>query len=374
MDLSGVRIAIVGGSLGGLAMANVLARAGAAVAVFERARRGFETRGGGLGLDLAAVAALLPGRAPPPHLVLRQRRIWHAGREHQEPGHQPVTSYGALWQWLREALSGTSAEMRFGADVEAIEPADAGLPRQLRLADGTRVSADLVVASDGGPSGLRAAQWGATCRREYAGYVLWRGVVAPADADGDLRERFHIAADDVHHFVAYPIPAHDGALARAAQWLNWGWYFPLSEPEMLALQDAEVVDAPHAIGRLAMPPAWRELLAREANRRWPTWAQHLVDTSAARGLLAPHPVYEYAPRHVVADRLVFAGDAAHLASPVTGSGAKMAIDDALALGAALRAEPDLPQALAAYERSRLAGACAIVAQGHAFGARFRATS
>jgi anthraniloyl-CoA monooxygenase len=50
--------------------------------------------------------------------------------------------------------------------------------------------------------------------------------------------------------------------------------------------------------------------------------------------------------------LVLAGDAAHTAHFSVGSGTKLAMEDAIALVAALEREPDLPAALSAYEAAR----------------------
>ncbi|MEU8566832.1 bifunctional salicylyl-CoA 5-hydroxylase/oxidoreductase [Streptomyces pathocidini] len=62
-------------------------------------------------------------------------------------------------------------------------------------------------------------------------------------------------------------------------------------------------------------------------------------------------------RTVVNDRwshgnTVLLGDAAHTAHFSIGSGTKLAVEDALALAAALREQPDLPAALTAYETER----------------------
>ena len=364
-----LRIAIVGGSLGGLAMANALARAGAEVVVFERGQAGFETRGGGLGLDPRSAQALLG--TLPPHLVLRERSLWRGSDELREPTALPVTAYGAMWRWLRDGLP-QNAELRFGVHIEAGALESNGI--RLVGADIPMPVFDLLVAADGGTSTLRNTLNQPAAERVYAGYVLWRGIV-PADAlpdESGLRERFHIATDPHHHFVAYPIPSPDGALSPDARSINWGWYFPLREADMRALYDAELTDAPHAIGRLHLPPLWSELLAREAQHRWPRWAQQLVETSTRLGLLAPHPIFVYRPNGLVAARFVCTGDAAHLASPITGAGARMASEDALELANALSTEPTLNAALMRYEKARLPQVRAIVEQGLELGARFSA--
>jgi anthraniloyl-CoA monooxygenase len=51
-------------------------------------------------------------------------------------------------------------------------------------------------------------------------------------------------------------------------------------------------------------------------------------------------------------RIALAGDAAHTAHFSVGSGTKLAMEDAIALAAALREHSDLPSALAAYEAAR----------------------
>lgn len=365
------RVLVIGASLGGLAVASDLARNGFDVQVFERGGQGFEKRGGGLGLDLASARALGTG-ALPPHLVLRERRVASGNREICEPVNLAVTSYGALWSWLRAGLADSRVTLHFQARVTAIgaEAARAWLT----CADGRNVEADLIVLADGGASTLRHQVPGIPADRQYAGYVLWRGLVPIAEVavDDALPERFHLATDPHHHFVAYPIPTPEGRLGVTERLINWGWYFPLAESAMQALHDAELTDAPHAIGRLTVPTAWRETLTAQALTRWPGWARRLVQASLHHGLLAPHPVHEYRPLQLHAERIALAGDVAHQASPITGAGARMGFEDALALAQALQDCATLPAALAAYNRARLGPTQAVVEQGCVAGARFRA--
>ncbi len=57
------------------------------------------------------------------------------------------------------------------------------------------------------------------------------------------------------------------------------------------------------------------------------------------------------------------GDAAHAASPSSGQGASMAIEDAVTLGRCVAASADVPGALAAYERARRTRVEKVVAFG-----------
>ena len=54
------------------------------------------------------------------------------------------------------------------------------------------------------------------------------------------------------------------------------------------------------------------------------------------------------------DRMVLVGDAAHAASPAAAQGASMALEDAVALAAALGEHPDPAAAFAAYATRRRA--------------------
>jgi 2-polyprenyl-6-methoxyphenol hydroxylase-like FAD-dependent oxidoreductase len=52
------------------------------------------------------------------------------------------------------------------------------------------------------------------------------------------------------------------------------------------------------------------------------------------------------------ERALIIGDAAHAASPATGQGASMALEDAVVLAKALRDAPTASAGLIAYERAR----------------------
>ncbi|HEX2808046.1 MAG TPA: FAD-dependent monooxygenase [Kineosporiaceae bacterium] len=62
------------------------------------------------------------------------------------------------------------------------------------------------------------------------------------------------------------------------------------------------------------------------------------------------------------DNLVLIGDAAHTAHFSIGSGTTLAMDDAIALAAALREHPAVPDALRAYHRRRLPGVLGLQAE------------
>ncbi|HEU4412210.1 MAG TPA: FAD-dependent monooxygenase [Polyangiaceae bacterium] len=365
-----LRVGIIGGSIAGLSVANVLARLGHEVAVFERGARGFEARGGGLGLDPDLAGALRPGARPPPSLGIERRRVWTPRGETEMRASITVTAYGALWSWLREGLG--AGALRQGVSARIDDAGAEGRRPRLEVGGERLTDLDLVVCAEGGDSASRGSLRVGAGRRAYAGYVLVRGVVAARHLDPAerLAERFHVASTETRHFVAYPIPGPGGESSPEARSLNWGLYVPLDDAALRDLAGAEA-DAPHAIDRSTAPAAAAFALAEAERGPLPRWARHLIEASTARGSIAPHPVYDYIAGALVDGRVVLAGDAAHLASPITGSGARMAMTDALALGACLREGPTLGRALRAYEALRLEPSAAVVRAGREFGARLQ---
>jgi 2-polyprenyl-6-methoxyphenol hydroxylase-like FAD-dependent oxidoreductase len=90
---------------------------------------------------------------------------------------------------------------------------------------------------------------------------------------------------------------------------------------------------------------------------------------AAHGEVLGAPVAEYLPARLVRGRAALIGDAAHVASPMTGAGFENALLDAEALAAALRSAtaPDAPDSLDSYERERPPQAQRLVSSGMSWG-------
>jgi FAD-dependent urate hydroxylase len=122
----------------------------------------------------------------------------------------------------------------------------------------------------------------------------------------------------------------------------------------------------------ANPPSARPTGPLEAG----AWRAHLLDLFAKDAIpaaaiiratsevLGPWNTYDL-PRVPVwrTGRTVLIGDAAHAASPSSGQGASMALEDAVTLGRCLAAETDVPSALAAYEGLRRDRVQRVVAAG-----------
>jgi 2-polyprenyl-6-methoxyphenol hydroxylase-like FAD-dependent oxidoreductase len=113
----------------------------------------------------------------------------------------------------------------------------------------------------------------------------------------------------------------------------------------------------HSIVPSAIPTDLVETLQDRARQLWPDPWGSAVQVGLRAGRCFGTPIAEYVPTRLIAGHVALIGDAAHVSSPMTGSGFHYALLDVLSLRQALagvaRGEA-VAQALAQYERARLA--------------------
>lgn len=213
---------------------------------------------------------------------------------------------------LHTALLAACAPERVRLDtpVEAVEVGAAGEGAELRLADGSTARADLVVGADGLRSAVRASLLGDGEPRD-ASIVAYRGV-AELTREVPAGEWWGTGS------VAGVLPLRGGLVY---------WYF-----------GARGEDEPGAIERLA-------------SEYDPVVGEVVALTPPAEILV--HQLYDRDPvESWSCGAATLLGDAAHPMLPFIGQGAGAALEDAVELGAALEAEPEIPAALARYEARR----------------------
>jgi 2-polyprenyl-6-methoxyphenol hydroxylase-like FAD-dependent oxidoreductase len=328
-----LRVAIVGGGIGGLAAAAALRRDGHDITILERSAR-FEPLGAGLSIwpnGAHALRALGVGEVVDSAGIPRGdggiRRARNGSLLASTSGEELERRYGAPLALVHRAdlqsallLAAGANAVRFGAEVIAVDEHGA-----TELASGESVRADVVVGADGIRSVTRACVRGDEPLRP-SGFVAYRSVVEWSEQ----------------------VPA--------------GEYWGRGEVVGLApLSDGRVYwYAAHRTDDVAPDPAaWLAAL----HARYGAWADPVP-----RILQATVP--ERLLRHELSDRapiddwgrgaVTLLGDAAHPMLPFLGQGACCALEDAVALAAALRGASDAPEALRAYERSRAPRAALLV--------------
>lgn len=338
-----MRVAIVGGGLGGLAAALLLRRAGIDATVYEQAS---ELREAGAGIVVSPNMVrplrrmgLEPGLE---RIAVRletawEFRRWQDGRVlfAQPMGEECERLYGAhcfvahradLHALLRAALP--AGCLHLSRRCTGIEQSENAVRLSFEGPHGAEhVHADAAIGADGIHSTVRDAIF-PPVQAQFSGSCAFRCLVPGEHAPEMARRPVQtLWLGPGRHFVHYPISAgrlvNVVAIVPAGEWRNESW------TEAGRLEDLE-----------AEFTGWdarlRQLIAAATDTR--RWA-----------------LYDRAPLdRWVAGRVALLGDAAHAMLPYFGQGAAQAIEDAEALAACLAgcAAAAVPEALLQYERVR----------------------
>jgi salicylate hydroxylase len=333
-----MRVAIVGGGIGGLVAALALIRHGIEPIVLERTPRLTEI---GAGIQIAANGTLVlrelglePGLASVATVPLcydyrdlaTDRLLYHSPL-----GAEAATRYGALMYnvhradllaLLRDALP--DGTLRLGAECVSIGQDSSGATVTLR--SGETIAADAVIGADGIHSVVREALHGPE-EKQFANIVMWRALV-PAEK-----------------LVGLPLPV------AGNYWLGIGrniisYWVRRDLYSLLAAVPATEVTR----------ESWTESgdvdeLLRSFDGAVPTVQKLLsvVESSFITGMYYRDPAPQWGNR-----RISLLGDAAHAMVPYLAQGACQAIEDAWILATCLRRHGSaaVPEALAEYELRR----------------------
>lgn len=352
------RILVVGGSLGGLFVANMLLRDGHDVQVLERVRGSMNGRGAGIvshdvlissleraGLNVETTLGVqVPGR------VLLDASGKTAIKIEMP---QVLTSWSRLYQILRDAFP-TDRYLQ-GVSVQKVEQDNTGVRIWAqRDAQELIFEADLLIASDGIRSGIRQ-QLFSDIQPTYAGYIAWRGVCEESLlSDWTLRslfDYFGFCVPENEQIIGYPVAGPNNNTERGSRAYNFVWYRPVEQGDELKaiLTDADGVVYPQGI-----PPnkvSWRQIAnARSEARRLlsPQFAEVLEKT--AQPFL--QPIFDLASDKLSAGRIALMGDAAFVARPHIGISVAKAAEDSVALADSVKAHGASSQALSFYALQR----------------------
>ena len=358
------RVAVVGGSIGGLTAALVLRDLGCEVDVYERSTAELEARGAGIvlhpitvryfaensPLDTAKVAVRLPW------LRFLDR---DGGTLYEERRDYRFSSWNTLYRNLLALFGGERYHLGYemtglSQDIDRAT---------VRFSDGKAVSADLVVCADGVSSRTREImQPGAKSR--YAGYVAWRGTVPEAGLAAPTAARlgdaitFYLTPEG--HILVYPIPGLHGELEPGRRVQGFVWYHNYAVGKEL---DDLLTDRDGLRRQSSVPPglmqeeyvAWTEQYA----------AEHFPAVVAEVVSRVDNPfvqvIFDVAVERMAFGRICLIGDGAFSVRPHAGAGTAKACDDAWALGHSLvEADGDVLAALAAWEPRRLETGSALL--------------
>lgn len=360
---SGSSAVVVGGSLAGLMTALTLSREGVSVTVLERSGS-VRSRGGGL--------------ATPDGLV---ERVTGRGKQY---GRQVPTSLpgGAhAWTTIYEALLAAAVQdpgVTLVHQARVAHVGDDGGAAWAATEDGRTFRADILVGADGHRSVVRRVIAPDHPEATYAGYLIWIGSIdehdLPAGVRGDRRfdNTAYLGGGDEILF-GVPLPGDNGSTRRGSRRIAWAWYDLTRNAFLRSNGNVRNNVVHHSVSADEIPEHLAEDLVAVIRARWPSpWRDAMIASVHARTLVGT-PISEYVPERLVAGRLALVGDAAHVATPMTGRGFTEALNDAEALATAARnglAGQNAEGALRAYEQKRLHPARSTVRSGQDFSRSF----
>lgn len=331
-------IHVVGAGIAGSAAALALHRVGADVVVHEAHPDASTDAGAFLTLAENGVRALQAigadeavRRASEP---LRTMRVSDgagteiASRPLGEPG-GPGFRYltrARLCAVLQEEVRRRGIPLRHGERLAAVEADRDGV--EALFADGTRVRGDVLVGADGLRSVVRTQLDPGAAPPRYVGSQIFYGTT-PGTPPGEPTDRMHFVRSTSAGSVAFGFIATE----REGTW----WFARVIGPELTPEQVAAGTTAgwsAQLTDVLSEEPGPRSIVAA---------ADRVLVTNA----------YDLANVRVWhRDRALIIGEAAHAASPATGQGASMALEDAVALAEAVRDSDGVGGAFTAYEERR----------------------
>ena len=281
-----------------------------------------------------------------------------------------IQTWRAVHDYLRSAVEQDQAiTIMDGAEVTAVAQTADGASAQTK--DGRVVEGDLLIGADGYRSLVRRSVAPDRPDAAFSGYVLWSGLAQesalPTGVPWPRGE--HVEEHGDYILVGSTLPAEDGTERRGDRRAGIALY-DAGRNGLLRQQGAVVANvARRTLFPKDIPDETYEALRRDARFWSEPWRSTLLDC-VARGALIGTPISEYLPKRIVDGRICLVGDAAHVPSPMMGYGFKASMQDALALGAALKAHDDVIAGLQAYGRARLQAAQDLVERSQHFSRSF----
>jgi salicylate hydroxylase len=341
-----MKIAIVGGGIGGLTAALALRQAGLEAHVYEQAS---VLREVGAGLTMGpnaikilhhlGIAEALRAVGVVPHS--RDLRDWQSG---DMLARIPLAD-AALARWgapfysvhradLHDALRAALGDQHITLGARCVSVEQHASEVTIRFADGRTASHDLLIGADGIHSVVREYVVGPDLP-SWSGQVAWRGLVPAAIGhDVGLELRHQLFFGPRRMLIAYYVAAGwlinwVGVTQSDDAWADESWSARGDRDEALALYADWHPQVRAVIG------------GTESIYKWALFDRPPLETWT-RG------------------RVTLLGDAAHPMLPFMGQGAAQSIEDALVLARCLAANRDDPQrAIGTYVARRRARAAAL---------------
>uniref|UniRef100_UPI000E648CE4 FAD binding domain-containing protein n=2 Tax=Facilibium subflavum TaxID=2219058 RepID=UPI000E648CE4 len=321
------KIAIIGGSIAGNAMALALSRLGFDVNLYERSHSALSDRGVGICIPKELRHALVKEKFfnhDAKYLEIDDRQFVVNDHNHARIiWKQPVNIMAHNWSEIYSQLHQKLPQNIYhkGVSVDNISQADNKVT--LLLSNGESTTVDWLFCCDGVNSICRQSLF-PDAQLEAAPYIAWRGVIAKDKLnEAQFFERLNYFCYDHGHVVTYYIPSISGGIE-----LNWVAYQKLDN----SLKQKLLTDKNNQYCLTGIP-----------TNRLTKWHYTMLDALAddmpnifAQAMRStPSPfiqnIFDVKVPALKKGRICLSGDAAFISRPHTASGATKALQSALIL-------------------------------------------
>lgn len=364
---------IVGGSMAGTLIGNMLAREGWKVDILERTREGLEGRGAGIVPQRSLLVALKrAGVTIPKDIGIRiGKRVAYNLTGAPFATHmydQYATSWSLLYNLLRGAFPGG---FHAGCHVaEIVEQRDGAVAI---LEDGRRFEGDVLIGADGMRSVVRQTLF-PNVQPRYVGYLAWRGMLDERDASSEFVEScfgaLNFSFPRGEEFIGYPVAGPNGNVDIGHRRFNIMWYRPVMPGGELRnmLTGVDGVHYENGIPPHLVRPELVKAMKLEAHRLLPPLFADVIERMEGMYVQA---IYDLVSKQMGRGRASVIGDAAFVARPHCGAGVSKAADDAASLTRAVAGNTALEDAILSFSAERTKAGRAAVEWAAKLGSYFQ---
>lgn len=367
-----LRALVIGGSLGGLFVANLLHRRGWDVGVYEQSAVPLAGRGAGIITHPDLFMALgRIGIAVDDTIGVDIEGRVAFDRSGAVLGTLPVRQCLTTWGRLHTLLLDAFPAERYHLGHACLGVEQTAQTVAAHFGNGATAQGDLLIGADGIRSAVRSRFAPDICPG-YAGYIAWRGLAAETEltprTHRDLFPKFAFSLAPREHMLGYPVAGFGNSTRAGERAFNFVWYRPTHAESELPQLCTDIRGHRHdmAIPPPLIRPAVLKAMREAAHEQLsPQFAEVVAKTrqpffQVISDLESPQMAH---------GRIALLGDSAFVARPHCGMGVSKAAGDAMALADLLQdSDNDILTALPRYSAAQVRFGKAVVAHARKLGA------
>ena len=352
-----VNVGVIGGSIGGLTVACLLRDKGLAnVRVFERSPSELEQRGAGIGfLEPASRYLKKLANINLDEISVTTPTIRYLNRRNEVIVEKQHLYRFSSWTTVYKLLLKRFDPKSYMLGHELTSWVNGAKEVKANFGNAESATFDFMICADGVGSETRKKLLPGT-KKNYSGYVAWRGMVPESDLDQKLSDSFSSAITYYvfanSHILVYPIPSLDGSVEKGKRLINFVWYRNYAVGGEL---DDLLTGNDNKYRTLSVPPGLlkeHHILEAKAfaKARMPEDIANLIGATEKPFIQV---IYDVAVNKMVFQRICLLGDAAFVARPHAAAGSAKAAEDAWQLANCLEKKKDIDKSLRMWESTQL---------------------